>query len=175
MDPLVVGFVVVAIIVVMGWLRWRSGKAEMKALSPSDSTPVAGSLASPQQLAPSKLAPEHKEQHVSEINSPATLAFLDEMEQRARDSGDPAGDALAKVQALKHYMQTTGGSLSDALRHRDGDKIPAQLPAELDRELRVYLQKGQKIEAIKRLRQATGSGLKEAKEVVEKLERISNS
>ena len=130
MDPIVVGFVVVALIVAMAWLRWQSGKAEMKKLSPSDSTSV---------------------------------------------SRDFAKNSLAKIQAPQHHKQTTGGSLSDALRHRDGNKTSPQLPAGLEQELRGYLQEGRKIEAIKRLRQVTGSGLKEAKEVLEQLDHLSNS
>ncbi len=178
MDPIVVGFVVVALIVAMAWLRWRGGKAEMKKLSLSDSTlsgstPVAGSPFPTRQL-PSPTPVLENKPPASAIDSPETLAFLDELEQRAKDSGDPV-EALARVQALRHHMATTGGSLSDALRHRDGDKIPAQLPVGLEQELRGYLQKGHKIEAIKRLRQATGSTLKEAKEVVERLDRISNA
>ena len=179
MDPIVVGFVVVALIVAMGWLRWQSGKAEMQKLNPSEFTssgsmPVTGSLVPTRQLPPPVPVLENKPPPASEIDSPATLAFLDELEQRAKNAGDPV-EALARVQALRHHMATTGGSLSDALRHRDGDKIPAQLPVGLEQELRGYLQKGHKIEAIKRLRQATGSTLKEAKEVVERLDRISNA
>ncbi|NJL99034.1 MAG: hypothetical protein HC924_09575 [Synechococcaceae cyanobacterium SM2_3_2] len=179
MDPIVIGFVVVAIIVAMGWLRWRSGKAEMQTLNPpeftsSGSTPVTGSPVLTRQLPSPAPVLGHKPPPASGIDSPATLAFLDEMEQRAKDAGDPAEEALSRVQALRHHMATTGGSLSDALRHRDGDKIPPQLPADLEQELRGYLQKGDKIEAIKRLRQATGSTLQAAKEGVERLTPISD-
>lgn len=52
----------------------------------------------------------------------------------------------------------------------DGQELDID-PALLD-EIRRLAESGQKIEAVKRLREATGLGLTEAKDVVESLERL---
>jgi ribosomal protein L7/L12 len=49
--------------------------------------------------------------------------------------------------------------------------LPKQSPADFESELLTLLQQGSKIEAIRRHRERTGAGLKEAKEAVEALER----
>ncbi len=52
------------------------------------------------------------------------------------------------------------------------DRIAKQVEAEelnIDRELRPLISEGKKVEAIKKLREFTGMGLKEAKEYVDKL------
>lgn len=47
---------------------------------------------------------------------------------------------------------------------------PAAAPAGLDDDVRGYLAQGNKIMAIKHVREATGLGLKEAKDFVEEIE-----
>ncbi|MFO0892562.1 MAG: ribosomal protein L7/L12 [Isosphaeraceae bacterium] len=47
---------------------------------------------------------------------------------------------------------------------------PPVISPQLDAELRMILSEGQKIQAIKHLRESTGAGLKEAKDAVERLE-----
>ena len=46
--------------------------------------------------------------------------------------------------------------------------LPGQLDERFERELTELLQAGKKIEAIKRFRERTGAGLKEAKDAVER-------
>jgi ribosomal protein L7/L12 len=46
---------------------------------------------------------------------------------------------------------------------------PAQLSGDIPAEVQALLARGQKIEAIKRVRELTGWGLKEAKDYVERL------
>ncbi|MBU5437250.1 ribosomal protein L7/L12 [Tissierella sp. MSJ-40] len=52
------------------------------------------------------------------------------------------------------------------------DKIAKQVEAEelnIDSELRTLISEGKKVEAVKKLREFTGMGLKEAKEYIDKL------
>ncbi|MBW8009860.1 MAG: hypothetical protein FVQ83_01280 [Chloroflexi bacterium] len=64
-------------------------------------------------------------------------------------------------------------TLTNNNRNDYGNKVDFLLkdvpPGNFDEELRVLVQNGKKIEAIKRLRQTTKMGLKEAKDYVENL------
>lgn len=85
-----------------------------------------------------------------------------------------------RIEAVKAYREDTGASLSEA--HDAVDRIERSMngtqEADLDREPagdlrgRVIdlLREGRKIEAIKIYRDATGEGLKEAKDAVEAIE-----
>jgi ribosomal protein L7/L12 len=77
------------------------------------------------------------------------------------------------IEAIKRYRQATGAGLAeakDAVESLiDGESLPQQVPVEADLERAVVaqLEEGRKIPAIKLYREATGAGLKEAKEAVE--------
>jgi len=85
-----------------------------------------------------------------------------------------------KLQAIKLLRQQTGMSLAEAKQYveqlsvADGQEpiLPSSArtcSAEQLAELRVLAQQGQKIEAIKRYREITGVGLKEAKDTIDAL------
>ncbi len=77
-----------------------------------------------------------------------------------------------KIQAIKVYREITGCSLAEAKGDVERIESAQSLNSDelkgssLDR-VKSALASGNKIEAIKRHREATGSGLKEAKEAVE--------
>ena len=88
-----------------------------------------------------------------------------------------------KIEAIKVYRQATGAGLKEAKEAVEalgrGEDAPAlDLPAaqpqpgpDLDAQIKLLLAMGNKLEAIKLLRIATGAGLKEAKDAVEALDR----
>ena len=87
-----------------------------------------------------------------------------------------------KINAIKLYREVTGAGLKeakDAVEAMErGEALPVYShgeaisgPADLEAQIIILLRLGQKIQAIKLYRQATGAGLKEAKEAVEALER----
>jgi ribosomal protein L7/L12 len=85
-----------------------------------------------------------------------------------------------KIEAIKRVREATGLGLKEAKDYVEAlaagapVAVPAAPPvhtstADVEDELRALLARGQKIEAIKRVREATGLGLKEAKDYVEAL------
>jgi ribosomal protein L7/L12 len=79
-----------------------------------------------------------------------------------------------KINAIRLYREATGGGLTEAKqaveaieRDAGGEIIPSLLDDAFLESLLDLLKKGQKIEAIKRYRERTGAGLKEAKDTVE--------
>jgi ribosomal protein L7/L12 len=88
----------------------------------------------------------------------------------------------SKIEAIKAYRQATGVGLKEAkdaveafergepLLLSDEPAAPPQSPQGLNEQVRLLLQQGNKIEAIKVYREATGCGLKEAKDAVEAIE-----
>ena len=83
-----------------------------------------------------------------------------------------------KIQAIVLYRERTGAGLADAKSAVEaiGAGAPfsaapagAAVSGDLQQELMALMQKGEKIMAIKRYREATGVGLKEAKDAVEAL------
>ncbi len=106
----------------------------------------------------------------------------------AVSSGDLEADVRAalaqgsKIEAIKIYRQATGLGLKeakDAVEAMErGETLAAPPPqptpaliGSLDAQVRDLLASGKKIEAIKIYREATGLGLKEAKDAVEAIER----
>lgn len=83
-----------------------------------------------------------------------------------------------KIDAIKLVREITGCGLKEGkeavekLEQELTQGKPAPLPsaAELEAEVRSLLRNGDKIQAIKAVRDATGCGLKEGKEAVERLE-----
>lgn len=94
-------------------------------------------------------------------------------------------DALQRgntIDAIKLLRTSRGMGLKeakdavDAYRHGDPDPLPPKTPAtSLPDDVALALQRGNKIEAIRLLRERTGLGLKEAKDAVEALPRNSRS
>ena len=86
-----------------------------------------------------------------------------------------------KLEAVKLLREQTGSSLVEAKQYveelertqQPGDGMDLDKPTadELDRQLIELLRMRQKIEAVKVYRQATGSGLKDAKDYVDELQR----
>ena len=80
----------------------------------------------------------------------------------------------SKIAAIKWFRENTGAGLKeakDAVEAIDrGSPVafPAEVDESLEREVEALLQSGQKINAIKRYRERTGVGLKEAKDAVER-------
>jgi ribosomal protein L7/L12 len=98
----------------------------------------------------------------------------------AATAGEIGGHLAAgrKIEAVKVYRQATGASLSAAKRAVEeldrGQRaagILAACSADVEGELVRLLRDGQKIAAIKLLRERTGVGLKQSKETVEALAR----
>lgn len=94
-------------------------------------------------------------------------------------------DSRQKIQAIKFYRQVMGVGLKEAKEYVDrleagvapGAGVHVASPAhdpQMD-EVRRLAQSGQKIPAIKRYRELTGLGLKDAKEAVEAMIEPSSS
>lgn len=84
------------------------------------------------------------------------------------------------IAAIKRYRDLTGTGLAEAKRHVEALRRDEPLEQEaqglplseaLDEDIRTIATFGSKIEAIKRVRELSGVGLKEAKEYVESLSR----
>jgi ribosomal protein L7/L12 len=83
-----------------------------------------------------------------------------------------------KIEAIKFYRGQTGAGLREAKdaveaigRGERPVSVRRQDTRDLREEVRSLLERGQKIEAIKRYRELTGAGLKEAKDAVEAIPR----
>jgi ribosomal protein L7/L12 len=80
-----------------------------------------------------------------------------------------------KIEAIKRYREATGVGLKEAKDAVEaiqrGQAVPSgpQSDRDLEDEVVSLLEQGQKIEAIKRYRERTGVGLKEAKDAVERM------
>lgn len=80
-----------------------------------------------------------------------------------------------KIEAIKLYRERTGTGLREAKDAVEALQAGAALPSRnrldpnLEQNLVVLLERGKKIDAIKEYREATGAGLKEAKDAVEAL------
>jgi ribosomal protein L7/L12 len=105
--------------------------------------------------------------------APAAAADLSEVHLLAHQGN--------KIAAIKRYRELTGVGLKEAKDYIEAMPAAGPLPAlpsggsarvagqgSLD-EVHALAQQGQKIEAIKRYRQLTGVGLKEAKDYVDRL------
>jgi ribosomal protein L7/L12 len=79
-----------------------------------------------------------------------------------------------KIHAIKLYRDTHGGSLQEAKEYVESLESQSAPPpatrAVMEAEILALLRDGNKIEAIKRLREATGLGLKEAKDAIDTIE-----
>ena len=81
-----------------------------------------------------------------------------------------------KIGAIKLYRDETGATLKqakDAVEAIEQDQPyerPGEIGQDLESQLTGLLQEGRKIDAIKRFREATGAGLKQAKDAVEAIE-----
>ena len=87
-----------------------------------------------------------------------------------------------KIQAIKQVREATGMGLAEAKRYVEGlppgSSVFQDLPVhqaqtfdgDLEQEARRALVEGGKIQAIKRVRELTGQGLKEAKDFVDGLQ-----
>lgn len=81
------------------------------------------------------------------------------------------------IQAIKQLRELTGLGLKEAKDIIDGTRLvtlpiaPPPLPTLSEDEVVGLVRAGRKIEAIKRVREETGCGLKEAKDQVEEMER----
>jgi ribosomal protein L7/L12 len=84
-------------------------------------------------------------------------------------------DEGKKIEAIKHFRDVTGAGLKEAKEAVDrlGGRSDSSLADDLAFafELDELLARGLKIQAIKRYRERTGFGLKEAKDAVEAIER----
>jgi ribosomal protein L7/L12 len=99
------------------------------------------------------------------------------------DEGDAAVAQLLargnKIEAIKLVRERTGWGLKEAKDYVEALPNAPPLPApvapvsagSMDDEARALLAKGQKIVAIKLVRERTGWGLKEAKDYVDELEK----
>ena len=81
-----------------------------------------------------------------------------------------------KIGAIKRFREETGAGLKqakdavEAIERGSPLPSPAQGDDAFARELSELLEAGQKINAIKRYRERTGVGLKEAKDAVERMQ-----
>jgi ribosomal protein L7/L12 len=80
-----------------------------------------------------------------------------------------------KIEAIKQYRERRGVGLKEAKDAVEaiqrGQAAPSgpQGDRDLEDEVVSFLEQGQKIEAIKRYRERTGVGLKEAKDAIERM------
>ena len=86
-------------------------------------------------------------------------------------------EAGLKIEAIKLFRERTGAGLKaakDAVEAIERGQAPPASPVgdrAFEDEVATLLERGQKIEAIKRYRERTGVGLKEAKDAVEAIQR----
>ncbi len=148
MDLLVVGGIIVGLVVVVALVVWLSRRREIVVIAPPLPPPPAGV-------------------------GDDTVAVVQALVAQGQ-----------KIEAIKHVRQMTGWGLKEAKNYVDAlqsGSPPPMLPnpralaptqpdlAQGEPELRALLAQGQKIEAIKRVRQMTGWGLNEAKDYVDRL------
>ena len=77
---------------------------------------------------------------------------------------------LSRLSTLEKRLRSLNGKLDALLKHSEVEYNPyGDLPAEVIKALK----RGEKIQAIKHYRDATGAGLKEAKEFIEEVQRRS--
>ena len=111
---------------------------------------------------------------MSDDDSPRTDAAPLELSEEDQGLLDLLRDG-SKIQAIKRRRELTGEGLKEAkdyvddLQHRRGHAAPPE-PSQEDQELLDLLRGGSKIQAIKRRRELTGEGLKEAKDYVDDLQ-----
>ena len=80
-----------------------------------------------------------------------------------------------KIEAIKRYRERMGVGLKEAkdaveaIQRGQAARSGPQGDRDLENEVVSFLEQGQKIEAIKRYRERTGVGLKEAKDAVERM------
>ncbi|MBX9599763.1 MAG: ribosomal protein L7/L12 [Bryobacteraceae bacterium] len=89
-----------------------------------------------------------------------------------RPSGDSVDFESAHVNAPTHTPSASATAVASAAAERESDQVRAVLPGISEDKLAQIAQlikKKQVIEAIKEVRQATGMGLKESKELVDRL------
>ena len=79
--------------------------------------------------------------------------------------------ALVAVVVVLLLRRLNWGSSPGYIQLPPGAPSPGSAPADANTEVRALLASGDKIAAIKRVRELTGMGLKEAKDYVEALER----
>lgn len=103
----------------------------------------------------------------------AILGALLMLALRSKGHRIPTAPASRKAAAAKPSPSSSPHS-SHTFRTlnvtNDGKKI--QVPEEINEKLMEHLRNGEKIMAVKVLREATGLGLKESKDVVEAMERF---
>lgn len=83
-----------------------------------------------------------------------------------------AGALLLITLAVRIVGRSAPGS-DGAIAPAGASHSPTKLPSELPREVVAALAAGRKIDAIKAYREATGCGLKEAKDACDELERAT--
>ena len=88
--------------------------------------------------------------------------------------------ARKKIAAIKLYREHTGVGLKDAKDavetiERGHTPVAPVAPLTDPQSVEEILRRGNKIAAIKRYREETGSSLKEAKDAVEEIERVQRS
>ena len=81
-----------------------------------------------------------------------------------------------KIKAIKRLRELTGMGLKEAKDYVDNWGEPASPPVgispeTLEFEVRELIRQGRKVMAVKRVRELTGMGLKEAKDYVDSLAR----
>src|SRR5262249_34027835 len=84
-------------------------------------------------------------------------------------------EAGQKIEAIKLFRERTGAGLKEskdaveAIQRGQAARSGPQSDRDLEDEVVSFLEQGQKIEAIKRYRERTGVGLKEAKDAVKRM------
>ncbi|MBS1253129.1 MAG: 50S ribosomal protein L7/L12 [Anaerolineales bacterium] len=80
---------------------------------------------------------------------------------------------VSVLRVVLRFIGWASGTTADdpAPFNPDGEADTIGLPADAEREIRELLWDGRKVEAVKRVRQLTGAGLREAKDYVDGLAR----
>lgn len=172
-----------AIVVIVAIVSKRDVQMVDFAPKPAGATSVVGLLREGRKIEAIKLYREQTGVGLAEAK--AAVEAMDRGEPVAAPPGPEASvEALVAagrtIDAIKRYREQTGASLADAKAAIDalaaGGELPKPKPRTItsemaidDAELRGHMSAGRMIDAIKRYRELTGLGLKEAKDAVEAL------
>lgn len=145
MDMLIVGGVLVGAVLVVALVVWRRRGQDVIVVPPMPPVPLGGDVPADVQAL---LAQGQKIEAIKRVRELTGLGL-----KEAKDYVD----ALQRGGALPALPATT---VSD---------VPTAGTSQLEQDARALLARGQKIDAIKRVRELTGWGLKEARDYVERL------
>ena len=151
MEPMLVLIMVAAVILILGVILWVTNRRRRE--SALETMRARTNVSS---------APAHASDTLAQVGA---LMAQGEKIEAIKVLREATGMGLAEAKAAVEKLETGDGSPD-----RRSPTAPAQLPTELAATVRGLLQRGDKIAAIKLVRERMKLDLKDAKELVDKFE-----